>query len=92
MAEVVAIAGLVGVLVGWTIAGIWAGIELRQLRERLDALGTLLAEFRRADGESKPQTHDHPLTAATQFAGNALVRAWWLGEQGRKRVQEKEEE
>lgn len=92
VAEVVAIASLVGMLVGWTIAGIWVRGEMQQLRERLDVLGMLLAKSRQTqtDSENKSKPRDHPLTAAAQFAGNTLVRTWWLGEQGRKRAQKEE--
>jgi len=92
MAEMVVIAGLVGVLIGWTVTSIWAGIELRQLRERLDLLGALLAELKQVGNESRlpPQTHDHTPTSATQFTNSTLVRSWWLGKQARRRKQEEE--
>ena len=87
MAEVVILAiGALGLAV-YAVAV--CANELRQLRREVIALREAVERTNGNTPVEEPR-QNHPLTTATQFAGNALVRAWWLGEQGRKRAQEEE--
>jgi hypothetical protein len=89
MAEVVVL--LFGVLIGWTIAGIIYGMELRGLRQRLDTITALIKALARPEAEEKAASaHDHSLdvSSASQFAKNTLVHAWWVGGPQQKPVKE----
>lgn len=90
MAEVVMFVVLIAVFIGVIGVIFWMSTELHKLRERLDEIETFLAEYKQTDS-GKSQEYNHPLTAVTQFAGNNLVRSWWLGTQGIQGRKQEEE-
>lgn len=88
MAKMVIFAGLIAVFIGVILR---INTELHKLRERLDEIETSLSEYKQTDCGKSQEYNNQLATTVTQFAGNNLVRSWWLGTQGMQGRKQEEE-